>query len=83
MLLQKMMSAFRKFKKEIYLRKLAGEFDEIFITHIMDTNQANYDGCIRSTIFRAYPRKVTVPVRPVLRLSDDEINNAKQFSATT
>ncbi len=73
-------SAFRKFKKEIYSRQSSGEFDEVFITHIMDTNQANYDGCIRSTIFRAYPKPVSVPVQPVLKLSDDEINNAKKFS---
>ncbi len=74
-------AAFRKFKKEIYLRKATGEFDEVFVTHIMDTNQANYDGCIRSAIFRAYPKKVTVEVRPVLRLSDAEISNVEQFSS--
>lgn len=73
-------ASFRKFKKGIYLRKSSGEFDEVFITHIMDTNQALYDGCIRSTIFRAYPYPVTVPVQPVLRLSDAEINNGNFFS---
>ena len=72
--------SFRKFKKEIYQRQASGEFDEVFITHIMDTNQALYDGCIRSTIFRAYPYPVTVSVQPVLRLSDAEINNVKKFS---
>ena len=46
----------------------------------MDTNQANYDGCIRSTIFRGYPYTVTVPVQPVLRLFDSEISNVKSFS---
>ncbi|MEO6218907.1 MAG: hypothetical protein ABIO81_00660, partial [Ginsengibacter sp.] len=72
--------AFRKFKKEILRRKSSGEFDEVFITHIMDTNQANYDGSIRSTIFRGYPYPVTVPVQPVLKLSDYEINSANEFS---
>ncbi len=73
--------AFRKFKKDVYQRQSAGEFDEVFITHIMDTNQANYDGCIRSTIFRSYPKPVTVPVQPVLRLSDEEIKKVEVFSA--
>ena len=72
--------AFRKFKKEVAKKKISGEFDEVFITHNMDTNQALYDGCIRSGIFRAYPNPITVPVQPVLRLSDPEINNARLFS---
>ncbi len=72
-------AAFRKFRKEIFLRKSSGEFDEIFITHIMDTNQANYDGCIRSTIFRGYPQPITVPVQPVLKLSDEEIIHVENF----
>jgi ADP-heptose:LPS heptosyltransferase len=73
-------AAFRSFKKNIYLRQSSGEFEEVFITHIMDTNQAFYDGSIRSTIFRAYPNPVTVPVQPILLLSDTEINSAKKFS---
>ncbi|MEO6290071.1 MAG: hypothetical protein ABIO76_09135, partial [Ginsengibacter sp.] len=39
-----------------------------------------YDGCIRSTIFRGYPYPVTISIQPVLKLSNYEINNAKQFS---
>ncbi len=72
--------AFRKFKKEVAQKKINGAFDEVFITHNMDTNQALYDGCIRSGIFRGYPKPITVPVQPVLRLSDNEINNTRLFS---
>jgi ADP-heptose:LPS heptosyltransferase len=32
--------AFRKFKKEVAQKKIIGEFDQVFITHNMDTNQA-------------------------------------------
>src|SRR4051812_43318777 len=39
--------AFRKFKREVHERKIKGEFDLLFITHNMDTNQALYDGSIR------------------------------------
>ncbi len=71
--------AFRKFKKEVYQRQAAGEFDEVFITHIIGENQANYDGCIRSTIFRGYPKPITVSVQPVLRLADAEVNKVQAF----
>src|ERR1019366_3907652 len=72
--------ALRKFKKEVAEKQINGEFESVYITLNMDTNQALYDGCIRSGIFRAYPNPVTVPVQPVLKLSDTEINNAKIFS---
>lgn len=72
--------ALRKFKKEVAKKKVNGEFDDVFITLNMDTNQALYDGCIRSGIFRAYPNPITVPLQPVLKLSDAEINNARLFS---
>ena len=72
--------AFRKFKKQLNQFKEQGIFDEIFITHNMDTNLALYDGSIRSGIFRAYPNPITVPVQPVLNLYDDEIKNAATFA---
>ncbi len=73
--------AFRRLKKELEQRKKAGEWDELFITHIMGDNQANYDGSIRSAIFRGYGRPVTVPVTPVLELSPEETGAAKVFAA--
>ncbi len=73
-------SAFRKFKRKIGLWKKEGIYDEIFITHNADTNQAYYDGSIRSSILKAYPGKLTVPVTPVLKLYDSEMLNAKQFA---
>jgi len=70
----------KKVRKEAQQRKNKGEFDEVFFTQIADDNLANYDGCIRSAIFRGYGKPITVPVTPVLRLRPDEINNAKEFS---
>jgi ADP-heptose:LPS heptosyltransferase len=72
--------AFKKFKKELLNRKDKGEFDEVIITHIMGSNQANYDGCIRSAIFRGYHKSITVPVTPVLRLSIEEKEKANLFA---
>lgn len=72
-------AALRKLKKELFIRKDNGAFDELFFVHNGDTNQAYYDGSIRSSILRAYNRPITVPLTPVLRLSDEE-DNAKRFA---
>lgn len=73
-------SIHRKLKKEILAKKRNGEYDEVFFTQLIDDNLANYDGCIRSGIFRGYNRPVTVPVTPVLRLREQEVENARLFA---
>jgi ADP-heptose:LPS heptosyltransferase len=72
-------AAFRRFRKRVYELRQQDKFSEVFITHNMDTNHAYYDGCIRSSILKAYPFPVTVPVTPVLRLTEKEIENVRQF----
>jgi len=72
-------AAFRRFKKEIYHKQKEGVYDRVFIVHNTDTNHAYYDGSIRSSILKAYPNPITVPVQPVLRLYTAEIENANQF----
>jgi hypothetical protein len=71
--------AFRKFKKKLFREKKEGKWDEVFVTHNMDDNQALYDGTIRGMIFRAYPKPVTVPIQPVLILTEAEKQNVKSF----
>lgn len=72
--------AFRKLKKQVAKEKKEGKWEEVFITHNMDDNQALYDGTIRGMIFRAYPKPIRVPVQPVLVLSNDEKQRVKQFA---
>ena len=72
-------SAFRKFKKECYKGKYGG-FDEIIITQIIDTNLSNYDGVIRSAIYHGYPKKITVPIQPILNLLPEEISKVQRFA---
>ena len=74
--------AFREYKKKILEEKKPGKWDEIFITTNMDTNLALYDGTIRGMILRAYPKPITVPLQPVLDLTDEEINNVALFAKT-
>jgi hypothetical protein len=72
--------AFRKLKKRITREKNAGKWDEVFITQSMDDNLALYDGTIRGMIFRAYPTHITVPVQPILILSNTEKQQVKLFA---
>ena len=72
--------AFRKFIKQVNQDKRLGKWDEVFITHIMGANQANYDGSIRSAIFRGYGRSITVGATIVLQLTEKEKENARQFA---
>ncbi|MFZ4056831.1 MAG: glycosyltransferase family 9 protein [Ferruginibacter sp.] len=73
--------AFRRLQKKFLAEKASGIYDEVFITHnSLGTNQAFYDGSTRSTIYRAYPHPITVPIQGVLKLTDNEKNKAEQFA---
>ena len=73
-------TAFRKYKRKLFREKQQGIWDEVFITTNMDDNLALYDGTIRGMILRAYPHPITVPLQPVLVLSEEEKNNVALFA---
>lgn len=77
-----MVPRWKQFEKEALQRKNSGDFDEIFFTQIYPNNFKNFDGTIRSSIFRGYNRPITVPVAPVLVMSDAEIENVRSFADT-
>lgn len=70
------------FEKEAFLRKESGDFDEVFLTQIPPNNFKNFDGTVRSSIFRGYPKKITESVAPVIHLSPDEVENVRRFAET-
>jgi hypothetical protein len=70
----------RKLKKEILKKKNDGIYDEVFFTQLIDDNIANYDGCIRSGIFRGYNKPITVDITPVLRLHPHEKERVDKFA---
>lgn len=72
--------AYRRFRKELYKQKKQKRWDKIIITNLIDNRQANYDGCIRSAIFRGYEQKISVPVQPVLELTNNEKDKAAAFA---
>jgi len=69
-----------QFENEAVGRKSKGDFDEIFFTQIYPNNFKNFDGTVRPSIFRAYPHPITVPVAPVLFLSDAEVARVRHFA---
>lgn len=68
-------------KRDAESRRLKGEFDLIYYTQIFPENFNNFDGTTRSSIFRSYPREITVPVQPVMRLRPDEVERVSRFAA--
>ncbi|MBI4429731.1 MAG: hypothetical protein HY562_11505 [Ignavibacteriales bacterium] len=69
------------FEKEARNRKEAGDFDEIFLTQIPPNNFQNYDGTSRSSLFRGYPHPITVPVQPVVWLTQSEVEAVRIFAS--
>ena len=70
----------QQFENEAVERKNRGDFDEIFLTQVFPNNLQNFDGTLRSSIFRAYNKPITVPVSPVLRLLPTEVENVRIFA---
>jgi len=77
-----MAATWAAFAREAYARKARGELDDVFLTQIDPGNYQNFDGTVRASIFRGFPRPITVPVTPVIRLDDDEIARVRDFART-
>ncbi|HEX4878132.1 MAG TPA: hypothetical protein VFV31_15795 [Chitinophagaceae bacterium] len=73
--------AWYSFQQEALLRKEKEEFDLLFFTQIYPSNVHCFDGTTRSTIYNAYPGKITVDAVPVLRLNNEEILTVSEFAA--
>jgi hypothetical protein len=69
-----------RFETEAWNRVARGEYDHAFLTQICPSNFGNYDGTIRPSVFRNYPRPITVPVESVIRLTDEEKNKVEQWA---
>ncbi len=72
--------SWHQFVRQAERRKKAGEFDLLFLTQIFPDNFAKCNGTIRGSIFSSYPRPITVPIEPVLVLSDEEKKNIRDFA---
>jgi hypothetical protein len=74
-------SAWRAFECQAAERRRRGDFDDVYLTQIAPNNYKNFDGTVRASIFRGYPKPITVPITPVIRLSHDEIEGVRAFAS--
>lgn len=79
---EELLTHWQQFENEALERKRKGDFDEIFLTQIFPGNIRNYDGMLRSSIFRGYPNPITVQIVPVIKLMQSEIENVDLFAST-
>lgn len=78
---QAVSDGWRSFHAEALRRKANGEFDHAFFTQVPPENLQNFDGTVRASVFHGYPRPVTVPVTPILRLPPEDVARVAQFAA--
>ncbi|MDF0553486.1 glycosyltransferase [Kamptonema sp. UHCC 0994] len=67
-------------EKELRVRLNRGEFDEVFLTQVSPNNYQNYDGTTKASLFRGYPKPITVPIQNILHLRNDEIERVRNFA---
>jgi hypothetical protein len=67
-------------KREAISKKEKGLYDYIFFTQLYPDNISNYDGTTRSSTFRGYPNPITVPISPIILLTEKEIENVRIFA---
>lgn len=60
-----------------------GRFQHTFLTQICPNHFGNFDGTIRPSILRNYPRPITVPVETVIELTNPEKEKVAQWAQST
>ena len=78
--LEAMTGGWRGFVRDATERQQKGDFDRVFFTQIPPDNVQNFDGTVRASIFNGYPGPITVPLRPVLRLHQEEVERVRRFA---
>jgi hypothetical protein len=70
---------FNETLKEGEVLRKSGIYDRVFCSQILGDNWYNYDGCVRTSIYRCYGKPITVDKRPVLVLTEAEKSAAAIF----
>lgn len=69
-----------KFCKEADQKKKEGFFDIIYFIQLIGDNLQHYNKTIRLSVLEGYPKRITVPLEPVVRLTASEIESVHLFS---
>lgn len=72
-------AAWYEFETTAQRLKAEGKYDEVILSQIYPGNYQNYDGTVRASVLRAYPRPITVPIQPTLRLTTGEVMKVRRF----
>jgi len=60
------------FEIEAHSLGSSGHFDHVFLTQVSPARFGNYDGTVRPSLFRNYPRQISVPVDVTINLDAEE-----------
>ena len=60
------------FETEAHSLAASAEFDHVFLTQISPGRFANFDGTVRPSMFRNFPRPITVPIDVTINLDAEE-----------
>jgi ADP-heptose:LPS heptosyltransferase len=67
--------------REITRRQTGPEpYDRVWMPQVYPDNFRRFDGTVRPSMFRGYDRPFTVPIDPVICLTDEERSNAEAFA---
>jgi hypothetical protein len=65
--------------KSAVQKKEQGEILDFFATQIIGDNFAQYDGCVRTSIYRCYPKPISIDQTPILCLEESEKKASSVF----
>jgi hypothetical protein len=68
------------FQSEAERRRRRGRYTEVYYTQIIDQHVDKFLTTLRNTVFRIAGMPITVPVTPVVRLTDAEVAHVAEFA---
>lgn len=74
-----LLDKWQEFKDIATQRKNGGDFDEVYFTQVFPNNINHFDGTLRTSIYRGYPKPITTSVAPLIQLLPNEIDNVANF----
>ena len=72
-------ATFRNNRARLFEEAKTKGFDDIFFTQIIEENFCYYDGLVRSSLYAAFGRPITVPKAPVLVMTETELTSVQNF----
>jgi hypothetical protein len=74
------MAGWKSFVRQARAERRRGKFDLLFFTQVPPANYHRFDGTVRASVLRGYPGAITVPLAPVVRLTEKEAGEARAFA---